>query len=146
MIKVLMADDHPLLREGLMQLFLWAGDITVAEVAVNGLQVLEKLSQSSFDILLLDMSMPEPNGVDLITKIRARSINLPILILSMHNDPQIAKLALQAGASGYMTKDCEPENLLAAIREVALGGRSIASGLARDLTLDWRGISPGNPG
>jgi DNA-binding NarL/FixJ family response regulator len=84
------------------------------------------------------MSMPEPNGVELITQIRSNSYNLPILILSMHNDPQIAKMALQAGASGYLTKDSEPENLLDAIRKVAVGGYYISPALAEELDLVLR--------
>ena len=122
MIKVLMADDNAILREGLRQLFLWAGDIIVSGVAINGKQVLEQVNLGGFDLLLLDMAMPEPNGVDLITKIRAIGINLPILVLTMYNDPLIAKLSLQAGASGYLTKDTEPENLLKVIRDIAAGG------------------------
>jgi DNA-binding NarL/FixJ family response regulator len=123
MIKVLMADDNAILREGLKQLFLWAGDIIVSGIAINGKQVLEQLSSGGFDLLLLDMAMPEPNGVDLIAKIRAIGINLPILVLTMYNDPLMAKLSLQAGASGYLTKDTEPENLLKVIREIAARGQ-----------------------
>lgn len=129
MIKVLMADDHAILREGLKQLFAWAGDIVVSSEAVNGTQVLEELGRDCFDILLLDMAMPEPSGAELISMICAGSQALPILVLTMHNDPQIAKKALQAGAAGYLTKDSDPENLLAAIREVAGGGRYIADSL-----------------
>ncbi|WP_347987039.1 response regulator transcription factor [Methylomonas sp. AM2-LC] len=127
MIKVLMADDNDILREGLKQLFLWAGDIFVSGIAINGAQVLEQLGLGGFDILLLDMAMPEPNGVDLIARIRAIGIKLPILVLSMHNDPQIVRLTLQAGASGYLTKDTEPEKLLKVIREIAAGGEYIPS-------------------
>jgi DNA-binding NarL/FixJ family response regulator len=127
MIKVLMADDNAILREGLKQLFLWAGDILVSGIAINGAQVLEQLGLGGFDLLLLDMAMPEPNGVDLIEKIRAIGIKLPILVLTMHNDPQLAKLTIQAGASGYLTKDTEPENLLKVIRDIAAGGQYVAS-------------------
>ena len=131
-----MADDHAILREGLKQLFAWAGDIAVAGIAVDGKQVLEQLDSAGFDLLLLDMSMPEPSGVELIARIRAKTSQLPILVLTMHNDPQIAKKALQAGASGYLTKDSEPENLLAAIREVAGGGRYVAPALAREIAFE----------
>ncbi|MGD0958488.1 MAG: response regulator transcription factor [Methylomonas sp.] len=130
MIKVLMADDNAILREGLKQLFKWAGDILVSGIAINGLQVLEQLKLGGFDILLLDMAMPEPNGLDLIARIRASGSQLPILVLTMHNDPQIAKLTLQAGASGYLTKDTEPENMLKVIRDVAAGNQYIPFGLS----------------
>ena len=133
MIKVFMGDDHAILREGLRQLFAWAGDILVAGEAVNGKQVLEQL-KGGFDILLLDMAMPEPSGVELIRQLCADGVKLPILVLTMHNDPQIAKKAMQAGASGYLTKDSDPEYLLEAIREVAGGGRYIAPSLVGAIT------------
>ncbi len=130
MINVLMADDHPILREGIKQLFNWAGDIVASGEASNGKQVIEQLSQSKYDILLMDMSMPPPNGVDLINIITAKMLELPILVLSMYNDPQIAKMAIQAGAHGYVSKDSNPEVLLTAIRKVASGGSYICPSLA----------------
>ncbi len=133
MIKVLMADDHAILRHGLKQLFVWAGDIVVAAEAINGKEVLEYLHKEKFDILLLDMAMPAPSGVDLIAQIYAKAIHLPILVLTMHNDTQIAKKALQAGASGYLTKDSEPEVMLAAVRQVAAGGRYVTAAIAQQL-------------
>lgn len=134
-----MADDHAILREGLKQLFAWVGDINVAGEAINGEQVIEQLAVGVFDILLLDMSMPGLSGIDLITHIRLSKIKLPILVLTMHNDPQIAQKAMQAGASGYITKDSDPEHLLEAIREVSKGGSYLAPSLAMD-----RIFSPGN--
>lgn len=126
MIKILMADDHPVLRTGLKKLFFWAGDIEVVSEAINGSQVLEQLKSNVYDVLLLDISMPAPNGVELINIIKAIQNNTPILVLSMHIDIQIVKNALLAGAAGFLTKDSEPESILLAIREVAQGRTFIA--------------------
>ena len=130
MIKILMADDHSIVREGMRHLFSLTNDIQVVGEAVNGGQVLEMLHEGGFDMLLLDMSMPGISGVNLITRIRAHSPKIPILVLSMHNEPQIARRALNAGANGYLTKDSEPEILLAGVRKVARGGRFIDPVLA----------------
>lgn len=114
-----MADDHPVLREGLKQLFNWAGDIVVSGIAVNGQQVLECLLNDQHDILLLDMAMPAPSGVELIRQIGTLRYKLPILVLTMFNEPQMIKLALEAGAAAYLTKDSDPEKILATIRKLA---------------------------
>lgn len=136
MIKLIIADDHAIVREGLRQLFALCADIAVADVAVNGAQLLEMLRKDEADLLLLDMTMPGIHGLELIGRIRAQNARLPILVLSMHNEPQIARRALIAGASGYLTKDSDPEVLLAAIRKVASGGRFIAPELAEALAFD----------
>jgi DNA-binding NarL/FixJ family response regulator len=138
MIKVIIADDHAIVREGLRRLFALSSDITVTDVAVNGSQLLEILRKDEANLLLLDMTMPGIHGIELIGRIRAQNDRLPILILSMHNEPQIARRALIAGAAGYLTKDSEPEVLQAAIRKVASGGRFIAPELAEALAFDVR--------
>ncbi len=137
MIKVLMADDHSIVREGMRHLFSMTQDIQVAGEAVNGGQVLEMLHlHNAFNLILLDMSMPGVSGVNLIARIRAHDPAIPILVLSMHNEPQIARRALSAGAQGYLTKDSEPEILLAAVRKVARGGRFIDPGLAESMVFE----------
>lgn len=125
MIRVLMAEDHSVLREGMKRLFALSGDISVSQEAVNGAQVLEMVGRGGFDLLLLGMSMPGNSGVELIARVRAHSPGLPILVLSMHNEVQIARRTLDAGAWGYLTKDCEAEIILEAVREVAAGKRYI---------------------
>ncbi len=136
MIKLLMAEDHSILREGLKQLFGLAADIEVVAEAVNGKQVLELLRQGDFDMILLDMSMPGISGVNLIARIHKQLPDMPILVLSMHNELQIARRALGAGANGYLTKDSEPEILLAAIRKVAKGSRFIDPMLAEQMVFE----------
>lgn len=136
MIKVLIADDHSILRQGVKQLFALTDDIVVADEAIDGDQVLARVEQGRYDILLLDMSMPGPCGVELISRVHKCRSKLPILVLTMHNEPQIARRALQAGASGYLTKDSDSEFLLEAVRRIAGGGRYIESTLAMHLALE----------
>jgi DNA-binding NarL/FixJ family response regulator len=125
MIRILIADDHAIMRGGLKQLLALAGDIEIAGEATNGAQVMEAVRDRALDLLLLDMTMPGINGIDLITRIRAHDAKLPILVLSMRNEAQIARGALKAGATGYLTKDNEPEVLMMAIRKTAAGNRFI---------------------
>jgi DNA-binding NarL/FixJ family response regulator len=125
MIRVLIADDHAIMRGGLKQLLALSGDMEVADEATNGAEVMEALRNPSIDLVLLDMTMPGISGIDLITRIRARDPRLPILVLSMRNEAQVARGALKAGATGYLTKDSEPEVLIGAIRKTAAGNRFI---------------------
>lgn len=131
--RILVADDHKILREGLRQLFDLAGDIFIGAEASNGDEVLNYLKQENFDLLLLDINMPNLHGEELINKIRKTHAKLPILILSMHNEARIASNMLQAGASGFITKANSSAELLDAIRKVAAGGRFIAPEIAEDI-------------
>ncbi len=133
---LLLADDHALVREGLKQLFVLTSDIRVEAEATNGAQVLEALGQQRFDLLLLDLTMPGISGPDLIARLRAQGHELPILVLSMHNEPQIARRALAAGANGYLTKDSNPDVLLGAVRRVAEGGRFLDPMLAEAMAFE----------
>lgn len=142
MIRMMIADDHAIMREGLKQLFALAGDLHVAAEAENGAALLERLRQSDIDMLLLDMSMPGICGDDLVARVRCHYPHLPILVLSMHNEVQIAQRAFRAGASGYLTKDRDPEALLAAVRRVAAGGRYIDAGLAEQMAFAASGLGP----
>lgn len=145
MIRLMIADDHAIVREGLKQLFALVADISVVGTAVNGGEVLEALHHNVVDLLLLDMTMPGISGIDLITRVKALNPNQKILVLSMHNEPQIARRALTAGATGYLTKDSDPEVLLAAIRKVAAGGRHIDAGLVEAMVFDGGDSSQQTP-
>lgn len=123
MIRVLIADDHAIVRGGLKQIVGTTADIVVAGEAAQGSEVLDRLRAESVDLLLLDMSMPGVSGIDLIRRIRAERPTLPVLVLTIHNEAQVVSRALRAGASGYVTKDSDPDVLLAAIRKLASGGR-----------------------
>jgi DNA-binding NarL/FixJ family response regulator len=136
MIRLLIADDHAIVRSGLKQIFALVPDFTVAGEATNGAEVLELVRQEVFDLLLLDLNMEGISGADLINRVKAHRLDLPILVLSMHNEPQLAARMLKAGASGYITKDCEPEVLLSAIRKVAGHGKYIAPAIAEQMAFD----------
>jgi DNA-binding NarL/FixJ family response regulator len=133
MIRILIADDHALVRGGLLQLFALAGDMEVVAQATHGGEVIDYLRHVACDVILLDMSMPGISGVDLIVRIKARAPGIPVLVLSMHNEALMARRALKAGASGYLTKDGDPETLLTAVRKVASGGRYIDPALAEQM-------------
>jgi DNA-binding NarL/FixJ family response regulator len=136
MIRVLMADDHGIVREGLKQLFALSPDILVVHEAVSGGEVLAALRAGGVDLILLDMTMPGISGVNLITRLRSHEHCPPILVLSMHNEIQIARRALAAGVAGYLTKDSDPATLMSAIRKVAAGGRFIDPALAEKMVFD----------
>jgi len=139
MIRLLIADDHAIVRSGLLQLFSLSGDVCVVAQATDGGQVLDSLRVTPCDVVLLDMSMPGVSGIDLISRIRARAPALPILVLSMHNEALVVRRALNAGANGYMTKDCDPEALLLAVRKVAAGGRHLDPSLAEQMVFGANG-------
>ncbi len=142
MIRLLIADDHAIVRRGLAQLFSLVGDIQVIAEAHNGAQLLETLRKTTVDLVLLDMTMPGISGEELITRIRLHHPQQAILVLSMHDEVQIAQRALRAGAAGYLTKDSEPEVLLTAIRRVAAGGRFIDLDIAEQLA--FQSCEPSN--
>ena len=136
MIRVFIADDHAIVRKGLKQLVSISDSMTLVGEATNGAQLLESLRGVTTDLLLLDMTMPGINGVELIERVLAQNPQLPILVLSMHNEPQIARRVLAAGAAGYCTKDSDPEILISAILKVAAGGRFIDPVLAEKMAFD----------
>jgi DNA-binding NarL/FixJ family response regulator len=125
MIRILIADDHAIVRGGLRQIVATTSDIVVAAEAAQGAEVIDRLRSCAVDLLLLDMTMPGISGVALIRRVRAEHPSLPVLVLSIHDEAQVASRALRAGATGYLTKDSDPEVLLAAIRKLADGGRFI---------------------
>lgn len=125
MIDIIIADDHKLVRQGLKQIMALAPDMRIVGEAGNGQELQALLPQCHCQVLLLDMTMPGIAGVDLIKRIRLLAAAPLILVLSMHNEGQLVSRALKAGAAGYLTKDSDPELLIAAIRKVAAGGRYI---------------------
>lgn len=141
--KVLLADDHAIIRDGLKQILADTDDLLVAGEAANGTEVMQKVRDEQWGVLVLDISMPGRSGLDLIRMVKDERPELPILILSMHHEDQYAIRALQAGAAGYVTKESDSELLVAAIRKVAHGGVHISERVAE---LMVRGIRPaGSP-
>lgn len=136
MIRVLIADDHPLIRKGLKQIISETQDITVDGEAETCAGVLHKLSRKKYDVVILDITMPGRGGIDVLKRIKTKNPKLPVLILSIHPEEQYAIRAMRVGASGYLTKNCEPRELLLAIRRVASGGLYIQDTLAQKLAVD----------
>lgn len=136
MIKVLLADDHAIVRDGLKQILADTEDLAVAGEAADGHEVLKKLREQDWDIIVLDISMPGRSGLELIREIKNEKPGLPILILSMHQEEQYALRALRAGASGYLTKESDAEQLISVIRKVAKGGVFVSPAMAEHLARD----------
>lgn len=135
-IRLMVVDDHVIMREGLKQIFSLDERLVVVSEAGNGKQVMDGLRIERVDLLLLDMCIPGLSGEDLISRIHSQYPQLPILILTMYSEPQIARRALKCGALGYITKDNDPETLLAAIHRVARGQRYIDHILAEKIVFD----------
>lgn len=132
-IRVVIADDHAMVRGGLRRILESEPGVQVVAEAFDGQSTLDRLAGHPCDILLLDLTMPQPSGPQLIGLIRERHPVVPILVVSMHNDARIVRVALQSGASGYVPKDSDPETLVGALRRVAAGGRYVEPGLADSL-------------
>ena len=137
MIKLLIADDHAIVREGIHRILAVTQDIRITSEAIDGPDVLQKLKTGTgYNLLLLNLTMPSVNRTDLIGQIKIAYPNLPMLVFSIHNEPHVASLAIRAGASGFIFKDCNPADLIEAIRRVAGGGKYIATVLAKQLAFD----------
>src|SRR5262249_2776270 len=130
MIRILVADDHPVVRHGIKQIVADAPDMRVVAEAATGREVLEAIDRVVCDVILLDLSLPDYNGLDVLKELRSTRPGTPVLILSMYAENQFAVRTLKAGASGYLTKESAPGELVGAIRKVFQGGRYVSSSLA----------------
>jgi len=144
MIRVFIVDDHAVVREGLRRILEEAGDTLVAGEAGNGAEALQKISKLKWDVMLLDISMPGKGGDDTLKQIMERDKDAKVLILSMYAEDQYAVRLMKAGASGYLTKDVAPEQLVEAIRNVVAGKKHISSSLA-ELLLQELGADSSKP-
>ena len=142
MISVLIVDDHAIVRQGLKRILDEAGNIKVVGEAANGAEALKIICKEKLDVVLLDISMPEKNGIDTLKQIMDRNKEARVLILSMYQEDQYAVRLMKAGASGYMTKDVAPEQLVEAIHKVVAGKKHISPFLA-ELLLAECGIESG---
>jgi len=136
MIKVLIVDDHTIVREGLRQILEDTSDITVTGEASSAQEVLNKVKNNNFDLVLLDISLPGRSGLDVLKQLKSIKPDLPVLILSMHPEEQYAIRALRAKASGYLTKESASDELIKAIRKVSQGRKYITSSLAEKLAFE----------
>ena len=138
MTRVLVADDHAIVREGLKRILEGQEAIEIAGEATNGHEVIEAVRRGGFDILLLDLSIPGKSGIELIKQVKDEAPKLRVLVLTMHEEDQYAVRAIRAGASGYLTKESAPGQLVSAIRRLAEGRLYISPNVAEQLALDVR--------
>lgn len=132
-IRVLIADDHAIVRQGFKQIFSETEDLVVAGEADDGAEALQLARQQEWDVFLLDVTMPNRNGIDTLKQLKKEFPKLPVLILSMHPEEQYAVRAIKSGASGYLTKQSAPEQLVTAIRQVARGKKYVSPAVAEQL-------------
>ena len=135
MIKILIADDHAIVREGLKQILSQTADMVVVSEASNGQEAIDKLAGNNIDLIVLDISMPGKDGLDVLSEIMSKRPQLSVLILSMYPAEQYAVRVLKAGASGYLTKESAPDELVKAIRQISEGKKYISPSLAEKLAL-----------
>lgn len=133
MITVLIADDHDIVREGIKQIVSETGDIAVGGEARNGAEALDQVRQRKWDVVVLDLNLPDRPGLDVLAQIKAMAPQIPVLILSMHQHVSYAARALKAGALGYVSKDSAREHLVPAIRKLARGERFLMPNLAESM-------------
>ena len=135
MIRIMIADDHRIVREGLKQILAETPDMIVVDEASNGQEVLGKVWENDYDVVLLDISMPGRSGLDILKQLKNERPKLAVLVLSMYSEEQYAIRALRAGASGYMTKESAPDELIEAIRKVSTGRKYISPTVAEKLAV-----------
>jgi len=141
MTRIVIADDHAIVREGLKRIVASAEDMEIVGEAADGNEVVRIVREQDFDVLVLDLSMPGRSGMELIKLVHAEKPRLRMLVLSMHQELQYAVRSIKSGASGYLTKESAPAQLVQAIRKIAAGGAYITAEVAEQLAL---GAMPGS--
>jgi two-component system, NarL family, invasion response regulator UvrY len=136
MIKILIVDDHPVVRQGLKQILSEEPDMVVTGEARNSSEVFNLVQLGMWDIVILDITIPGRGGLDVLKELRQTYPHLPVLMLSIHPEDQYAIRSLKAGASGYMTKESAPEELVKAIRKIIDGGKYVSPAVADQLVFD----------
>jgi len=136
MIRIIIADDHAIVRAGLKQFLAAEKDMVVTGEAADGMETLACVRKAECDVVLLDISMPGKNGIDTLRQLKRSRPELPVLILSAYSEEQFAVSLLRAGANGYISKETASEQLVAAIRTVIAGGKYVSPGVAQVLVSD----------
>jgi len=136
MIRILIADDHAVVRRGIREIL--AGELakTTFVEARNAREALDYAHKQSWEVIILDISMPGRSGIDILSELRQLRPKSPVLVLSMHPEEQFARRALRAGAAGYLTKDSVSEELVTAVRKLLTGGRYVSTALAERLAIE----------
>jgi DNA-binding NarL/FixJ family response regulator len=137
-IKVLIADDHAILRRGLKEILVRSLDGVMCGEAEDAEQVLTEVQNQTWDLVILDISMPGRSGLDILSDLQRTQPKVPVLVLSMYAEGQYGKRVLKAGASGYMNKESAPEELIKAMQKVLAGGRYVSPVLAEELAAALR--------
>jgi len=135
MIQILITDDHPVVRQGLKKVISETPDITVAGEADTGQKALDMIRENDYDLVLLDISLPDISGFEVLKQITTDKPELPVMVLSFHSEEQYAVRALETGARGYMSKSSAPDELIDAIRTISAGGKYITSSLSQRLAM-----------
>jgi len=135
MIRVVVVDDHAVVREGLKRIISESPGMVVTAEAGDGHEAIRIIQREPCDVVLLDITMPNKSGLDVLKQLHAESPRLPVLVLSMHSEDQYAVRVLRAGAAGYLTKESAPAKLVQAIRKVVRGGKYVSATLAEKLVL-----------
>jgi two-component system invasion response regulator UvrY len=135
-MKILIADDHSIVREGLKQYVKTLDEVSFIDEAVDGNEAWAKIKDVNYDLIILDVSMPEMSGLDVLRNIKERNLHNRVLMLSVHPQEQYAIHAFKMGASGYLSKDSAFEELTLAIKKIASGGRYVASAFAEKLAFN----------
>ncbi len=133
MIRVLIADDHPVVGMGLKSILEKEADISVSNLARTARETLESVRNTDFDILLLDISLPDMSGLEVLRQLKSEYPEINVLVISMYSEDLYAVRVLKEGASGYLTKDSAPEDLVKAVRKVNACGKYVSSSLAEKL-------------
>ena len=133
MIRVLVADDHAVVRQGLRQILSEEPDIQEIGEAGSVAEALRLSREGEWDVVILDITMPDGSGLDILRELRHEKPQLPVLVLSVHSEDQYALRVLRSGAAGYLTKECAPQELVEAVRRVVSGGKYVGLDLAERL-------------
>lgn len=133
MIRILVADDHPIIRHGLKQILSDEKDLIIAGEAETGNQAIELLKKNEYDILILDINLPDINGLEILSYIKRLKVNVPVLVLSVLPEEQYAIRVIEAGASGYLNKIAASDQLVVAIKKIVAGGNYIKESLSDKL-------------
>jgi len=137
MIRVFIADDHAVVRRGIRQILSEDEEIKVVGEASNAAEILEQFYKVEYDVLILDITMPGKNGLDVMIEIKQRKPKIRVLILTMYSEEEIAMRALKTGASGYLSKDSVPGELMKAVRKVYNGGKYLSASLAESIAFPF---------
>jgi DNA-binding NarL/FixJ family response regulator len=136
MLRILIADDHAIVRKGLKEILREAAQDTEVGEASNGQEALARVEAGAFDVVVLDITMPGQSGLEVLKQLKQQHPDLPVLMLCMHSGYHYVKGSLKAGASGYLTKETAPEELVTAIRTAIGGGIYVSRSLSEGLDLE----------